>query len=307
MKRSKPTHQIRGIDDLFGDSEVEVQGDREVSLETINTNPQQPRHYYNPKSLEQLAASIKKYGFKGSLWVRPSPTGIEGQYELIAGERRYRAAQMAGLTTVSIAIYDVSDEDAFELTLAENLLREDLNPVEETQGVVDLLCLKLKKSQDEVLTDLKAIANAQKYKAKTLDNVIQDKRAAIAEIMQPLGGWTPESFYTNRIPILNLPEDVMKIVQQGKLHYNKARAIAGIQDKAMRSTLLENAIAENLSIREIKSAIAEISQKKKNKPSKLEAQRDRIVRKLKQPLPANKVKQKQLAELFKKIQDLLEN
>ena len=303
MKRTKPTHKIRGIDDLFGDSDAEVQGNQDVSIAKIRANPNQPRHYFDPQKLEELARSIEKHGFRGSLWVRALP---DGQYELVAGERRYRAAKMAGLQTISVLICDVNDDDALELALAENLLREDLNPVEETEGVLDLLSLKLKKKRDEILADLKAIANAQKYKTKNLDNVIQDRRDEIANILKTLGSWTPESFYVNRVPVLSLPGEVAEALQEGKLDYTKAREIAKIKDKSSREQLLEDSIIQSLSLTKIKDRVKVLHPPEKAVGG-LQSRWNKAITRVKKAKPwKDPSRAKKLENLLKQIDKLLE-
>jgi ParB family transcriptional regulator, chromosome partitioning protein len=109
-----------------------------ISLRSIKTR-EQPRHYFDPEKLEQLVQSIAQHGILEPLLVRPLETN---QYELVAGERRYRAALKLGLSEVPVVIRQLNDEEATQLALIENLQREDLNPIEETEGILQLLAFK---------------------------------------------------------------------------------------------------------------------------------------------------------------------
>ncbi|WP_245940007.1 ParB/RepB/Spo0J family partition protein [Stenomitos frigidus] len=103
---------------------------------------QQPRRYFDPEKLNQLAESIKQHGILEPLLVCFT---AHGKYEIVAGERRYRAATMLGFTEVPVVIRDFSDQEALQVALIENLQREDLNPIEETEGILELVALRLQK------------------------------------------------------------------------------------------------------------------------------------------------------------------
>ena len=119
-----------------------------VSLAEISLPSSQPRRYFDREKLSQLAASIQSHGILEPLLVRP----FNNKYQLVAGERRYRAAQLVGLDTVPVVIRELSDEQALLLSLVENLAREDLNPVEETEGILTLLEMELNLDRAEVVS-----------------------------------------------------------------------------------------------------------------------------------------------------------
>ena len=130
----------RGLDSLFEDAapvfESEHAAVETLPLREIEPDPDQPRKTFEQETLSELAASIAEHGLLQPIAVRPRPMG---GYSIVAGERRWRASRMAGLTEVPVVIKDVSDEQAMELALVENLQREDLDPVEEAAGIRELM------------------------------------------------------------------------------------------------------------------------------------------------------------------------
>ncbi|AUB41822.1 parB, chromosome partitioning protein, ParB family [Nostoc flagelliforme CCNUN1] len=129
--------------------------------------------------MESLVASIREHGILQPLLVRPLESG---NYELIAGERRYRAAQTFGMEQVPVIIRHLNDQDAFQVALLENLQREDLNPVEETEAILQLLSIRLQCSQGEVISLLNHIANRQKQKTETTNNVVRNQWEMVEKI-----------------------------------------------------------------------------------------------------------------------------
>ena len=129
---------MRGIDAFL--SARQEKPTEVVAIERIHLPLNQPRHYFDPEKLQQLTSSVKEHGIIEPLLVRPLQ---DGEYELVAGERRYRAAQEIGLERVPIVVRELTDSKALQLALEENLQREDLNPVEETEGILNLLGLRL--------------------------------------------------------------------------------------------------------------------------------------------------------------------
>jgi ParB family transcriptional regulator, chromosome partitioning protein len=138
-----------------------------IDREQIKLDPNQPRRYFDPKKLEKLAQSIKELGILEPLLVRPLD---DGYYELIAGERRFKAAGIAGLEEVPCVVKEMDDETVKQVQLIENLQREDLNAFEETIGILELLALRLKMTQDEVISLLNRMEKVNRKKA---DNVIR--------------------------------------------------------------------------------------------------------------------------------------
>lgn len=224
-----------------------------MPLSVIHLSQTQPRRYFDPQKLEELAVSIKEHGILESLLVRPL-SNQSGHYELVAGERRYRAAQMIGLEDVPVTIRDLTDQQALEIALVENLQREDLNPIEETEGILQLLSIRLNLSVEHIPPLLYKMQH--EAKGRIAQNVLGNAEGeAVIQVFQSLGLVSWESFVTSRLPLLNLPKDVLEVLRQGKIAYTKAQAIARVRDQEQRQTLLDLAITENLSLTQIKERI----------------------------------------------------
>lgn len=276
MSRKRvPVPQMRGVSAFLSTTSepasIESASDAvaSVSLEKIYFPASQPRRYFDLDKLEQLTESIKQHGILEPLLVRPLKAG---EYELVAGERRYKAAQAAGLKEVPITVRELSDQEALQLALIENLQREDLNPIEETEGVLELLTLKLECSKEDILDALTQMATAQK-KGVALSGNVSRRVEAITEILQFTIGLTPESFRTSRVPLLNLPADVLEVMRQGNLEYTKARAIARVKNEQDRAKLLRDAVTDNLSLSEIRARIQELKPKPESTPENTLAER----------------------------------
>lgn len=250
-KSSEPAYKVKGVDLLFlQKNETPLES---VLLSAIHLPSKQPRRYFDLEAMEALTASIRQKGVLQPLLVRPKG---QNQYELVAGERRYRAAKEAKLETVPVIIKDFSDEETFEIALVENLQREDLNPLEETEGILDLLSLKLNQSREAVISLFHVVSHPERESA---NNVIHsDEWKVVLEAFNIIGKFTPNSFRTNRLPLLNLPKDILEYLHQGKIEYTKAREIARIKDESQREELLTIAITEKLSLNQIKERIASI-------------------------------------------------
>jgi ParB family chromosome partitioning protein len=272
-----------------------------IAIEKICLPARQPRRYFDPKKLEDLAISIQQHGILEPLLVRPLP---RGKYELVAGERRYKASQLAGLKEIPVVVRELSDRDAVQLALVENLQREDLNPVEETEGLLDLLTLELACSQEEILDALTQMATAQK-KGVSLSGNVSRQVESIAKILEATVGLTPESFRTSRLPLLKLPSEVLEVLRQGKLEYTKARAIARLKEDASRQELLQEAIAENLSLTQIKERLKVLASETVREPT-LSDRFVSISRKVKHQLDDPK-KQKRLEKLLQELEALVED
>lgn len=226
-----------------------------VSLMSIRTR-EQPRHYFDPEKLDQLAQSIAQHGILEPLLVRP----LEANgYELIAGERRYRAAIKLGLSEVPVVIRHLNDEEAIQVALVENLQREDLNPVEETEGILQLLAFRLKVPVQSIPTLLYQMKNAVEKQVDARNNVIPNSRSEqeqqIQAVFQDLGLMNWLSFTCNRLPLLNLPAEILDAIHGGKIAYTKALAIARVKDATQRQNLLNQAIERNLSLDQIRACI----------------------------------------------------
>jgi len=219
---------------------------------SIRLPAQQPRRYFNPEKLEQLVQSIKDHGILEPILVRPLEGELD-QYELVAGERRYRAAQQLNLAEVPVIIRELNDAEALQLALIENLQREDLNPVEETEGILQLLGIRLNRDVTALPPLLHRLQHERK---KSSNNVVGSVELEnIQDVFTGLGLMSWESFVNHRLPLLNLPVDVLEVLRQGKLAYTKAQAIARVKEEAQRQTLLKAAIEEKLSLNQIQERI----------------------------------------------------
>jgi ParB family transcriptional regulator, chromosome partitioning protein len=217
-----------------------------VSLDKIVMPSSQPRRYFDPRAMRALFESVKCDGILMPLLVRP----VGDRYELVAGERRYRAAKDVGLTEVPATIREMSDSQAIQYALTENLQREDLNPVEETEGILDLLALRLSTDRAGVMSLLNKRAKVQRGLA---DNDVRlEERLLVEEVFKSIGTMTPEAFRTHRLPLLNLPSDILDVLRSGSIEYTKAKEIAKIESLSDRTSLLEEALAQNLSLSKIR-------------------------------------------------------
>ena len=226
-----------------------------LAIKLIVLPESQPRRYFDSEKIQQLADSIREYGILEPLLVRPIPTK-PNFYELVAGERRYRAATLLNLETVPVVIRELDDRQALAITLVENLTREDLNPVEEAEGILKLLELELGIERTQVTSLLYRLENEKK--GKITRNIMGNEKAEQIEALFTALGQNCISFITNRLPILKLPENILEALRQGKLEYTKAIAIAKIKEEDKRAKLLEEAIQNQLSLTQIKTRIAEL-------------------------------------------------
>lgn len=251
-KKDQPyTSKLRGVAALLGEVAPEAATQKAVAVTAIHLPPQQPRRYFDPDKLEQLVLSIKEHGILEPLLVRPRPGG---EYELVAGERRYRAAQKLGLAEVPVVIRKLTDEEALALSLIENLHREDLNPVEETEGILQLLSLKLNVAVEETISLLYRMQN--EAKGKVTQNILGSQSGEeVKSLFDSLGLMSWESFASSRLPLLKLPTEVLDALRRGEIEYTKATAIARVKDVSARRALLLAAIEEKLSLTQIAERI----------------------------------------------------
>jgi ParB family chromosome partitioning protein len=321
-----------------------------VKLSEIHLPQQQPRRYFDPQALQGLVVSIKQHGILQPLLVRPLASG---GYELVAGERRYRAAKEADLTEVPVVVRELSDEAALQLALIENLQREDLNPVEETEGILQLLAFQLGQSVESIPSLLRQLFN-QEFRSSTQtlttgeiaadNNVIINSNENTHSPTQPLNNQKPatdnnviinsddslnspsntksgleqqvervfnalglmswESFVTNRLPLLNLPEDILNVLRQGQIAYTKAKVIARVKDDKSRRFLLEEAIANDWSLSEIKEQIKALAPTPE--PIPLQQRFETTIRQAKKAsVWSNPNKQSRLESLLAELESLI--
>jgi len=215
----------------------------------------QPRRRF--ENLEALAESIREKGVLQPLLVRR----VGEAYEVVAGERRLRAAAMAGLKEVPARVLDLSDKEARLFALVENLQREDLNPYEETLGVLALLSEDLGRSVEEVVGLLHRMQNEKRGKAT--QNVLGSPEARrVEEVFKALGRMNWESFVQARLPLLSLPEDLKAALEEGAIPYTAALELKKVKDASLRKALLEEARA-GLSLRELKARVRGVLRKEK--------------------------------------------
>lgn len=235
---------------LFTEEDEVSSNPQTIPLTKIKFPNQQPRRYFDPQKLAGLVESIKQHGILEPLLVRP----VGSVYELVAGERRYRAAKDAGLREVPVVIREMNDSDALQVALIENLQREDLNPVEETEGILQLLALKLEKPEAEVISLLHRMLD--ETKGKVPHNVMGNSETQIVQqVFDGIALMEWKSFVSNRLPLLKLPGDVLNALQEGRIAYTKAQAISRVKDPSQRENLLEEAINADLSLSQIKERI----------------------------------------------------
>ena len=214
----------------------------------------QPRRYFAPEKMAQLVASVKEHGILEPVLVRP--LGKE-TYELIAGERRLRAAEEIGLTEIPVVCKEFSDLEALQVALMENLQRDDLNPIEETEAVLELLAIALDTNIEEVKSVIYQTANA-KNRGQELKGNVSLQLEKLESCLQEIGRFNLESLRSSRLPLLNLPPDVLGVLREGKLEYTKARAIARLKDEQKRQELLNQVLEQNFSLAEIKVRLKEL-------------------------------------------------
>ena len=220
----------RGLDALFADNSIEeIASTSAVKLKIMDIEPNrdQPRKIFDEDALAELADSIAKHGVIQPLLVRPMP---DGSYQLVAGERRWRASRMAGLTEVPVVIKELSDDEAMAIALIENLQREDLNAIEEAQGIKALMDT-LSLTQDEA---------AER---------VGKSRPAVA----------------NSLRLLKLPDSVIALVSDGKLSPGHARALLGFKDEQDIIETADLIIEKGLTVRDVEKLV-----KKRNKEPKAE-------------------------------------
>ena len=258
----------------------------------------QPRRRF--ERIEELAESIRAQGVLQPLLVKPDGDGR--RYRVIAGERRLRAAHLAGLTEVPVRILNLTDEEARVVALLENLQREDLNPYEETLGVLDLLSEELGKTREEVVGLLRRMRKEKRGEAG--QNVLASPEAQrVEEVFKALGRMTWESFVQARLPLLGLPEDLRAALEEGALPYTAALELKKVKDPEARARLLEEAKG-GLSLRELKARVREALRREQAPqplPKKIAA---RLARLDLEALPEEK--RKRVEEYLEALHQLLE-
>ncbi len=236
--KAKKSALGRGLDVLLPDVETNQSGVQEISVMDIDRNPDQPRRIFDEEALQSLAASIREAGILQPLLVVEEA----GRYRIVAGERRFRAARLAGLSTVPCIVRSFSQQEQMEAALIENLQREDLNAIEEARAIRSLM---------------ENCGYNQEQAAERLGK----SRPAVA----------------NTLRLLNLPEEVQDMIIAGELSAGHGRVLAGVSGEHQLLILAEKAVRENLSVRALEklAALPETAPKKdvpEKKPLPLELQ-----------------------------------
>lgn len=220
----------RGLESLFGMYDADISNENitsqpstkstgvtEVKTASIRPNPNQPRKHFDEEALQELANSIKVHGVIQPLIVNKED---DGNYMIIAGERRWRASQLAGLDTVPVVVKNYTEKQVKEISLIENLQREDLNPIEAARAIKQLM--------DEYKLTQEVVAER-----------IGKSRSNVA----------------NTLRLLNLAPDVLKLVENGKLSAGHARSLVVIDDEALQGRLALSAAQGKLSVRDLEKAV----------------------------------------------------
>ena len=217
MNTGKKKGLGRGLSALFGDVElkekiIEKKELNKVSISDLSRNPYQPREIFNETKLEELTKSIKKNGIIQPIAVRPKKNEL-GKYEIIAGERRWLAAQKAGLHEIPVAVLDLSDQESLEVAIVENIQRDDLNPIEEAKGY-------------------KRLFEEFKYDHESISKLMSKSRSHVS----------------NTLRLLTLPIDVIGMLEEGSLTSGQARPLIGL---ANASLIAEEIVSNNYSARKV--------------------------------------------------------
>ena len=207
----------RGLSALFGDEEpkgknIEKKELNKVSISDLSRNPYQPREIFNQTKLEELTKSIKKNGVIQPIAVRPKKNEL-GKYEIVAGERRWLAAQKAGLHEIPVNVLDLTDVETLEVAIVENIQRDDLNPIEEARGY-------------------KRLFEEFKYDHESISKLMSKSRSHVS----------------NTLRLLTLPTDVICMVEEGSLTSGQARPLIGLGNA---SAIAEEVVANNYSARKV--------------------------------------------------------
>ena len=236
----KPKGLGRGLDALLADNDEMVSAEgsqRMLNVAQLQSGKYQPRSFMDESALQTLADSIKNQGIMQPILVREIG---EDKFEIIAGERRWRASQIAGLVEVPVLVREIADESALAMALIENIQRENLNPLEEAQGIKRLI--------DEFAMTHEKAAEA-----------VGRSRAAVSNLLR----------------LLTLTHAVQELLMQNKLDMGHARALIGL-DAAQQILLANKIVQQNLSVRDVENLVKKSSAEVQAKPHKITANRDVI-------------------------------
>ena len=231
MNAGKKKGLGRGLSALFGDDSPKVQDVtkkelNKVAISDLSRNPYQPREIFDEVKLDELKNSIKKNGVIQPIAVRPKKNDPE-KYEIIAGERRWLAAQRAGLHEIPVIIMDLSDVESLEVAIVENIQRDDLSPIEEARGY-------------------KRLFDEFKYDHESISKLMSKSRSHVS----------------NTLRLLTLPKDIISMLEEGTLSSGQARPLIGISNA---SSIAEEIVAKNYSARKVEYLVKSKKVIKSNK------------------------------------------
>ena len=246
MAKNKQSGLGRGIEALFEENDFNEINDNEtvqdVKLSLIRPNPYQPRRTFDQKALRELASSIQESGVFQPIILRQPDPKLKW-YELIAGERRFRASKLAKQTTIPAIIRTMSDEKMMEVAVLENLQREDLTPLEEAQAY-------------QTLMDKLSLTQAQ--------------------VAERLGKSRP--YIANYLRLLGLPNEIKELVSAGKLSMGQARTLLGLKDRKQLVKLAKQAVEKNLTVRQLEELVAQMNGTAEKKRAKRRQRKPAYVR-----------------------------
>lgn len=224
----------KGLDSLFSNVKLEEEETvQEVNIKELRPNPYQPRKIFSDEAIEELKQSILEHGILQPLIVRKSIKG----YEIVVGERRYRAAKMAGLDIVPVVVRDLNDQQMMELAVLENLQREDLTPIEEGAAY-------------QMLMDQLHITQEQ--------------------LAKRLGKSRPH--IANHVRLLSLPKEIQQLIIDGKLSMGHGRALLGLKKKDKIKPVVDKVIKEQLNVRQLEQLVNNLN---KNVPRETKNQKEK--------------------------------
>jgi ParB family transcriptional regulator, chromosome partitioning protein len=230
----------KGINALFSSMEIgKEEVVQEVKIKDLRPNPYQPRKTFDPEAIEELKQSILEHGILQPLIVRKSIKG----YEILAGERRFRAAKEAKLETVPVVVREFNEQQMMELALLENLQREDLTPIEEANAY------------QQLMTQL---------------NLTQEQLA------KRLGKSRPH--IANHLRLLTLPKSIQQLISEGKLSMGHGRTLLGLKKKEKMQAVVEKVLKEQLNVRQLELLVQQINQNVPRETSKSKKEKDVFIR-----------------------------
>lgn len=237
----------RGLESLFINTEINIQEDikkhsidglQKVDINSIKRNKNQPRKLFDEEKIMELSNSIKEHGVIQPIIVR----NFEGNLEIVAGERRWRAAKKAGLKEIPVIVKDISDEQNILFAIIENLQRENLNPIEEAEGIQEM-ANKLNLTQDEIS---KSLSKSRPY-------------------------------ITNSLRLLKLTDEVKGYLIDGSLSSGHGRALVSVDNPQKQKELAKEIINKKLTVRDVEDIIANRKNKKRGKPAKRSAKGNDVI------------------------------